>query len=385
MKKKYLFLYLKTGGGHLAPARALKEALESRYPEIAEAELVDGLEGSVKPAQWIIEDGYRTSVNYAKWVFETLYAVNKIDFFGKLSKQMFAPVAKNIIEEQVQKHRPNSILIFHYFLIEPVYQVLEKLNLNIPVSVVVTDPFTAHPIWFKDKRPDFIIFSNKLYKHLLNKGLDKQKLFHFPQIIHPKFEKNITGNYKSGIYERFNLDPKHKTILIFGGGEGLKKGLPVLKNLARIDTPVNIVMVSGRNRILEQAAKRVSEKPSKAIIRVFGFVDFMEDLLAISDIVVSKCGASALAEMLISKKIPIVVDYIWEQEKGNVDFLLENELGFYEPRPAQAVKRINQLLTNQWLYNRYRQNLENLDYKNGVYEIADFLVKPNLDKPKPKK
>jgi processive 1,2-diacylglycerol beta-glucosyltransferase/1,2-diacylglycerol 3-beta-galactosyltransferase len=100
----------------------------------------------------------------------------------------------------------------------------------------------------------------------------------------------------------------------------------------------------------------------------------MDKLLAISDIVVSKCGASALAEMLITKKIPIVVDYIWEQEKGNVDFLLENKLGFYEPRPTQAVKRIEELLSNQWLFNGYRQNLENLDYKNGVYDVVDFIL-----------
>lgn len=100
----------------------------------------------------------------------------------------------------------------------------------------------------------------------------------------------------------------------------------------------------------------------------------MDELLAISDIVVSKCGASALAEMLISKKIPVVVDYIWEQEKGNVDFLLENELGFYEPRPTAAVQRILQLLTEQQLFDRYTSHPEKLEYKNGVYEVAEFIL-----------
>jgi processive 1,2-diacylglycerol beta-glucosyltransferase/1,2-diacylglycerol 3-beta-galactosyltransferase len=34
----------------------------------------------------------------------------------------------------------------------------------------------------------------------------------------------------------------------------------------------------------------------------------------------SKCGASTFMEILLSKKIPIITDYIWEQEKGNVDY-----------------------------------------------------------------
>lgn len=358
----------------MSPARALKEAMEQRYPELADVELIDGLKGSVKPAQWIIEDGYRTSVNYAKWVFESLYAFNKIDFFSKLSNQMFAPVARKIIEDYILQKQPDGIVIFHYFLIEPVYQSLEKLNLSIPVTVVVTDPYTAHPIWFTNKKPDFIVFSDRLKKYMLGKGIDAQQIFTFPQIIHPRFETKFTGNQKVEIFEELQLDPNRKTMLIFGGGEGLKKGLPVLKNLAKTDLPINIILVSGRNKILERAARRIAERPSRAIIRVFGFVDFMDRLLAISDIVISKCGASALAEILISKKIPVVVDYIWEQEKGNVEFLLENELGFYEPRPTQAVKRIEQLLSNQWLFNQYRQNLENLNYQNGVYEIADFIL-----------
>jgi processive 1,2-diacylglycerol beta-glucosyltransferase/1,2-diacylglycerol 3-beta-galactosyltransferase len=374
MKKKYLFLYLKTGGGHLSPAKAVKQTLEERYPGLAEAELVDGLEGSMKPAQWVIEDGYRTSVNYAKWVFESLYAVNKIDFFGKLSNQMFVPVARKIIEDHIRQKQPDGIVIFHYFLIEPVYQSLEKLNLSIPVTVVVTDPYTAHPIWFTNKKPEFIVFSDKLKKYMLGKGLDAQQIFRFPQIINPSFETKFDGNQKIEIFEKFQLAPDRKTILIFGGGEGLKKGLSVLKNLAKTHFPINVIMVSGRNKILERAAHRIAERPSQARIKVFGFVDFMDKLLAISDIVVSKCGASALAEMLIMKKIPIVVDYIWEQEKGNVDFLLENKLGFYEPRPTQAVKRIEELLSNQWLFNGYRQHLENLDYKNGVYDVADFIL-----------
>lgn len=373
MKKNWLFLYLKTGGGHLSPARALSGALTSKYGNDIEIQLIDGLDGAVKPAQWIIEGGYRTSINYAKWVFELLYAFNKIGFFHKLSNRMFSPVTENIIKKHIRKNKPDRIVIFHYFLIQPVYASLKDLDIHVPVTVVVTDPYTAHPIWFNDKRPDFIVFSEKLKVRLLKKGFLPGRIHQFPQIINPVFERTFETVEKENILQSHGLDSQRKTILIFGGGDGLKKGLPVLRKLLQIKAQANIMMVCGRNQIMENMARKMVVKSGRSHVKIFGFVDFMHELLSVSDIVVSKCGASALAEMLISQKIPVVVDYIWEQEKGNVGFLLDHELGIYEPRPARVVQRIEELLDQPKLFNRYLKNLERLDYKNGVHAIAEFL------------
>ena len=43
-KRKFLFIYLKTGGGHLAPARSLSKYLEKHNKEEVEVILVDGFE-----------------------------------------------------------------------------------------------------------------------------------------------------------------------------------------------------------------------------------------------------------------------------------------------------------------------------------------------------
>ena len=43
---KYLFLYLKTGGGHLAPAKAVAEKIKMKRRVDVEFLLVDGLSES---------------------------------------------------------------------------------------------------------------------------------------------------------------------------------------------------------------------------------------------------------------------------------------------------------------------------------------------------
>ncbi|MCW8812754.1 MAG: hypothetical protein OQK65_04390, partial [Chlorobium sp.] len=73
-KKKYLFVYLKTGGGHLAPARAIFNYMNKHFSDTAEPKLIYGFEKTPRWVQFIIEDGYRMLQYTGKWFFEFLYA-----------------------------------------------------------------------------------------------------------------------------------------------------------------------------------------------------------------------------------------------------------------------------------------------------------------------
>jgi len=83
--EKYLFLYLKTGGGHLAPAKAVAEKIRAKRKGNAEIILSDGLADSNPLVRKSIEDGYKTAVNNAVWTFEFLYALHKINIISKLT------------------------------------------------------------------------------------------------------------------------------------------------------------------------------------------------------------------------------------------------------------------------------------------------------------
>jgi len=54
-KKKYLFVYLKTGGGHLAPARAIFNYLNKHLPDKVEPQLIYGFEKTPRWVQYIVE------------------------------------------------------------------------------------------------------------------------------------------------------------------------------------------------------------------------------------------------------------------------------------------------------------------------------------------
>jgi len=56
-KEKYFLLYLKTGGGHFAPARSIAHYLSAAYGTSIEPVLVDGLVNANSVARYVLEDG----------------------------------------------------------------------------------------------------------------------------------------------------------------------------------------------------------------------------------------------------------------------------------------------------------------------------------------
>jgi hypothetical protein len=84
-------------------------------------------------------------------------------------------------------------------------------------------------------------------------------------------------------------------------------------------------------------------------------------------------------EILNLKRVPIVNDYIWEQEQGNVDYLIEKKLGIYEPRIKNLPIAVKKLLEDQQLFLSYCENISNEKIENGVAMVSEHIIsKTNL-------
>lgn len=373
-KSKYLFLYLKTGGGHLAPARSLADYLAKNYAETVETVLVDGLSKTNRLVRYIIEDGYRISQTKAPWIYETLYALYKIPFVSGLNNFLLSFFIYPYLKEIIKNERPDKILIFHFFLIRPVYRLIKKEKLSCSIFTIVTDPFTAHPIWFLNKKQNFILFSEKLKKRCIENGISPSMINVFPFIIAEKFsDKRAEINF-SELKKKLGFSADSKVILLLGGGEGIPKGESIVRHLARQLNNIEIAVVCGRNKNLFDNISQYTKQKDLTNIKLFGYIDFVEELINASDVVITKCGASTFMEILFCRKIPIVISYIWEQEKGNVEFLTENKLGVYEKRIEKLPETIKNIFSGNEKYSEIKRNISERNFENGVEKVAKFII-----------
>jgi len=369
----YLFFYLKTGGGHLAPAKAVARKIESKHGEKVNIILSDGLKDTRRFVRSIIEDGYRTSVNKAVWVFEFLYAINKIKPVAHLTASIVSFFLLPSVERIIMEQKPDKIVLFHFFMVKPVFRAVERNNLRTKIITVVTDPFTAHPVWFLRKDQTFIVFSEELKEKCLKSGISSESVKVFPFVLDQRFSRKIKSDKALKIKKRLGFMPDSKVILIMGGGDGMPHGKTILRKLIAGRMDAELAVVCGNNAEMFEHVSSLKAHYNARNVKIYRFVDFVHELIAVSDVVITKCGASTFMEILLMGKIPVINNYIWEQEKGNLDYVCREKMGIFERRSKRIPYVINDLFSNKDLYNYYKGNIERASLKNGVAHVSDFI------------
>jgi len=137
---------------------------------------------------------------------------------------------------------------------------------------------------------------------------------------------------------------------------------------------VQIAIVCGKNDLLLNEANNLKIDYPSAGLKVYGYVDFIYELLNISDVIITKCGASTIMEILILQKVPIVNDYLWEQEQGNIDYIKEKLLGIYEPKIKKIPSAEINLLSDDDIYSKFKNNIINERIKNGLKDFVKFIL-----------
>lgn len=372
--KKYLLLYLNTGGGHLAPAKSIAGAVEKLSSGTIEPVLVDGFKKAMSIIRYLIEDGYRNLQKKGKWFYEFLYALYFLPTVPWLNDIILAHSIIPYLKKIILSDKPEKIIIFHFFLISPVYKIIKKYKLDIKIFTVVTDPFTAHPFWFVNKNQNFILFSERLKQHALELNINVKNLHVFPFILDDKYSSPIPAAQLPELKRNYGFDPRKKTVLIFGGGDGIPKGDKILEIILKSGIDTNIGIVSGKNDSLIIKSNILKSKYKALNLQVYGYVDFVYELLNISDFIITKAGASVMMEILHLKKIPIVIDYIWGQEKGNMEFIRDNNMGVFEKDINRLPSILNELLTSSEKHNYYINNITRENLVIGTDSVSRFIL-----------
>jgi processive 1,2-diacylglycerol beta-glucosyltransferase/1,2-diacylglycerol 3-beta-galactosyltransferase len=228
-------------------------------------------------------------------------------------------------------------------------------------------------MWFLLKNQNFIVFSKDLEAKVLKKKRGYE-VHSFSFIIDEKFSEALSYDEIISIKKKYEYDPTKKLLLILGGGDGIPKGERILEEILSLKPDYQIGIVCGKNEILQKGAEILKIKYKADNLKIYGYVNFIYELINISDVVLTKCGASTIMEILNLKKVPVVNDYIWEQEQGNVDYLIEKKLGIYEPRIKKLPIVIKNLFEDEKLYSSYKENIIKEKIENGVSKAAEYII-----------
>ena len=251
---------------------------------------------------------------------------------------------------------------------------IKRVNPSIPLITLVTDPFTAHPLWFYIKNMELVVFSEKLRQEAIHTyNYDSSRVHTFPFMLSKSFEHRYTPEEIIAVRERIGIPPGKKVVLIAGGGEGLKNAEAIVTRFIARKRDEILIVVCGKNKLLKRLLTDIVDITGVTNVKLFGFVSFMQDLLNIADCVITKGGASTVMEVLAVGKPVIFSTFIRGQELGNVLYVVQNGAGWYIRKPGAILDQVQKILDNPSLAEEITKNIEKMGVRNGLDDVVEFI------------
>ena len=171
---------------------------------------------------------------------------------------------------------------------------------------------------------------------------------------------------------KLGLKPDLPALLLVGGGEGMSKVFPIARAIAGARLPAQLLVVTGRNRSLRRRLESVDwEIPTT----IFGFVDNMPQLMAASEVIVTKAGPATISEA-IACGLPIILSgAIPYQEDRNVAYVEESGVGRLAEEPGEIANLLREWLQpgNKGL-SRMARNARRLAQPEATLEVAHLIA-----------
>ncbi|MGP1588081.1 MAG: glycosyltransferase [Treponemataceae bacterium] len=373
-KRNFLLLYLNTGGGHLAPASVLKRQLEKADPNI-NVILVNGFGEKKNFSKMLFEDGYHVMCTAFHGLWTVIYETAMHKWAQNLVNHFLTPKTSKYFQKIIIENEITDIISFHFALTPGANEAIKTLGKDINLSCYCTDPFNGPAAWFYTPNIKTYVASDKMKDFAVNYcNFNPDFIKPAPFLINEKFTEEISHEELKKLREKYSISEGKKVLLMVGGGEGLPKATRIINDFIFKKVKFTIIVVCGRNLTRMRNLEVIKSVNPNIDLRVYGFVNFMDELLKICDMAVIKAGASTILEVCKMKKPAIISSFIHGQEKGNMEFVVENNAGFFIKSPLKIAGKVISLFNNEEEFSRIKANCAALPINTDYSELIKDLL-----------
>jgi processive 1,2-diacylglycerol beta-glucosyltransferase len=315
---KIIITYASAGTGHRRAAEALYNYFKENCPT-HDLKIIDILEKTNPFFKNLYCWGYPFFVNHALWLWCFGFWITYIKAFRPIIKTLVSLInqlnTRNFVQFLIQENA-DFIISSHFFPVEVVARLKRNQKLDSKLVTVITD-FGVHPFWVLDDTDIYIVASDFSKEQLIQQGVKENKIEVLGIPIDAKFLKSFDKNI---LCKKFNIAPDKFTVLIVTGSFGIGK---IEEAVDLLYQEVQILAVCAQNKILYARLKQ-KNYPG---LKIFGFIDNIQELMAVSDIIITKPGGLTISESLAMDLLPIFITAIPGQETENAKVLAKKSIG----------------------------------------------------------
>ncbi len=316
---RILILHATLGSGHVTAANALRDAFALRsVTEVTVADVFDYGNALYREA---VTKTYGQLSEKAPLLWKRVYessdqsSVQEAMSANRLRVTFQRPFVRSLVK-LVKEMQPDVIIGTHFIPVEILAAARDAGAFTCPIYCVITD-FMSHSNWVAPGVDGYFVAADITRDALFLFGLD-------PHIIHVTgipIDPTI-GLPKSKVEMRVKYDlPTERPVTVLLGGALNPE--QVRHNVERILSGTSdgaLVVVAGRSEALGPALAGLSSGPHISL-HTYGMVPSLDDLIAASDLVITKAGGLVVSEVLARGRPMIIVEPIPGQEEWNADYV----------------------------------------------------------------
>jgi len=360
---RILIATVTAGGGHLAAASALEEAWRALRPKDT-VEQLDLVKFFSPLHRKIHADGYLKLVEHAPEIWGMMFKkTDNVKLTQRLNrlKRVFPSNSRARFARYVKDFAPNAVLCTHYLPLETLGELKCKQlramgrdsgltaarsgteQNTTPLVVSVVTDFEAHALWMDEFVDLYCVAAEETKARLVARGVGPDLVIPTGIPVSGRFSQKVDGR---AVHKRFGLRDDQRVLLVLSGGFGMGPVAEILTELDKVEQPFQVLVVTGRNQELRRdLAAQDRQHPT----HVLGFASNMHELMAISDLVITKPGGLTSSEALAMAKPLLILNPIPGQEAANSDFLLERGAAAKVNRVEDLPYRLERLLDSNKL------------------------------------
>lgn len=347
-RKTILILSSTGGGGHIAASNTLQGLVGDAY-DLKIAYPINqlriwGVPSCEQVYNSMLRNGWIRSMNFmvrnlAPPIFQS--------YMGKL---------RRIIHSYIQAYQPDLVISVIPFVNLPASEAAHKSK--IPFLIITTENDLRN--WAfeieKVKHPCFKVTIGAdlptTRDILLKKNIPESAIETIGLPLRTEF---MVQKDRKKILEELHFPSDKKIILIMMGGAGGETAYAYAKKVGNLDLKAHLVVIAGRNNKLKKQLERL-ELHSSNTMTVFGYTERVADIMAVSNVIITKPGPGTINEA-IAMKLPILIDntditLFWE--RANIDFVLKYGVG-------QKIKKLRHVEDLLVAYLNDEQTIQNIE------------------------
>ena len=369
---RILILYASLGSGHISAANALVEAF-SRFPNV-EVLCEDALAYATQIYRKAVIQAYKDSSEKFPLFYKAIYEGSDVEdleksldsnlAWARLELPFFRRLGKFLRETD-----PDAIVCVQQIPTRLLQLLEPEDKTSKPQYVVVTD-LIAHSTWLNYGIDGYFLPSELSANILKNRGLDPS-LLHITGI--PITLEVMEHKSKQEVRQRHDLPNDMPVVTLFGGGLNSRRIYSIVSSLLESSTRLMVVVASGRNEELLDALASLSGN-DVVKLRKLGTIDYVDDLIVGSDLIITKAGGLITSEILARGTPMIIVEPIPGQEEQNADAIAAAGAGVQLRLLEMVAPAVQYLFKHPERLEQMRQSALELGKPSAALDIAEYIL-----------